>query len=420
MRLANILRRPLATTLASSGLVQALGLATGVVLARGLGPAGRGELGTIVLWPSVLAALAILGIPDAISVLTARRDLSTGDAIRSALPMVGLLAVLGMAGAAAVESVVNAGMDSTSRSDAGLYLSFVPLNIVTLTFVGALSGNRQFGAMNAVRLSVSVVAAIGLPLLAMAARLTVTTAVLTYLVANVIALSLALGFFLRRPGSLVGHSSRPAARRLLDFGARSQAGVVAGLLGQTLDQLAISALLPPVDFGQYLAAVTLAGGAGLISATITTVLMPTVAAMSPELRLAAVRRYLGITALLTSGYALTMAVPAPLVLTVFFGSEFEAATVPGRVLLVGTIPLTLSRSLAAATRASGCPGSASRAEWLALTCAAPAYAVMLPSFGLVGAAWAFVIAGTVSLGFQASFARSALGAPSVRDLVRTG
>lgn len=419
MRLGHTLRRPLLMTLLASGTFQALSIVTGVVLARTLGPGGRGELGTIVLWPSVLAGLVILGLPDAISVLTASRTMATGDAVRSALPIAAMLAVLGMVGAAAVHWFVLGDTDPATKSAAATYLAFIPLNIVTLTFVGALSGNRQFGALNAVRLSVMVVAVVGLPWLAIAGQLTVTTAVITYLAANVVALSLSIGLVLRRPGSRIGRVSWSSGRRLVDFGARSHAGAVAGLLGERVDQIAISVFLLPVAFGLYLAAVTLCAGAGLVASTMTTVLLPTIAAMAPELRLAAVRRYLRITVLLTAGYALIMFLVAPVILRVFFGSEFESATDVARILLVGTIPLTLSRSLAATSRASGRPGSASRAEWLGVASAAPAYAVLISSFGVVGAAWAFVIAGTASLGFQAVAARSSLEAVSVLDLVRS-
>lgn len=418
-RLAGTLRRPLVITLLASGTFQALSILTGVVLARTLGPGGRGELGTIVLWPNVWAALMMLGLPDAISVLTASRTMATGDAVRSALPVAAMLAVLGMVGAAAVEWLVLGDTDSATKLAAATFLVFIPLNMVTLIFLGALSGNRQFGALNAVRVSVMVVAAVGLPLLAIGNRLTVTTAVATYLAANVVASSLSIGLVLRRPGSRMGRSSWSSGRRLVDFGARSHAGAVAGLLGERLDQLAISVFLLPGAFGLYLAAVTLCAGAGLIASTMATVLLPTIAAMAPELRLAAVRRYLKITVLLTTGYVLIMTLLAPAILRVFFGSAFEAATDVARILLIGTVPVTLSRAMAAASRASGLPGRASRAEWLALACAAPAYVILILRFGVVGAAWAFVIAGMASFGFQAIAARSSLGAVSVLDLVRS-
>jgi O-antigen/teichoic acid export membrane protein len=418
IHLADTARRPLVVTLGTSGLVQTLSILTGVILARVLGPDHRGELGTAILWPSFVASLAILGFSDAVSVLTARHRLSSAEALRSALPAIALLAIVGMLAAAAIEWAVAADLDRTAKSAAAAYLIFIPINMVTLTLVGALSGARRFGALNAVRLSVVVVAAVGLPLWAVAGRLTVLTAVVTYLAANLVALGIAIAAVVPIAQSRAGRASWSGARLLLGFGVRSHAGVVAGQLSERLDQLAISAFLPPRELGLYLAAVTLSAGTGIVSSSITMVLLPTIAAMSPELRLKGMRRYLRITALLTAAIAAVTAAVATIVLKVFFGAAFEAAALPAQILLAGSIPLGLSRSLAAASRACGQPGRASRAEWLGLVFGVPAYVLLLPEFGIVGAAWASVVAYSASLLFQANVARSALGARSVLDLVR--
>jgi O-antigen/teichoic acid export membrane protein len=419
MNIADAVRRPLVVTLATSGLIQALSVVTGVVLARVLGPDQRGELGTAILWPSAVATLAILGLPDAVAVLTAGSRLTAGDAIRSALPVVALLAVVGMVAAAAIEWVVAAGLVATSRWAAVAYLAFIPINMVTLTLAGALGGARRFGVLNAVRLAVVVVSAIGLPIWAYVGKLTVLTAVVTYLAANLVALYMAIVAARRLSRAQQQRASWSSAGLLLGFGVRSHAGVVAGVISERLDQLSISAFLPPRELGLYLAALTLSAGTGIVSSSITTVLLPTIAATSAELRLRGMRRYLRLTALLTTAIAVVTAAIAPVVLRVLFGTAFEAAGVPAQILLGASVPLALSRSLAAASRACGQPGGASKAEWLGLVAGVPAYVLLLPTFGIVGAAWASVVAYTASLLFQANVARSALGARSVFDLART-
>ncbi len=420
MFLATAARRPLVVTLASSGLIQALSIVTGVVLARALGPDLRGELGTAILWPGIGASLAILGLPDAVSVLTARSELTAGDAIRSALPVVALLAIVAMVAVAPIDWAVAAGFNATSKSAVAIYLIYIPINIVTLTFAGALSGARRFGELNAVRVSVVVVPAVALPIWALLGRLTVLTAVVTYVAANLVALSMAIVAARRLSRPQPQRASWSGARVLLGFGVRSHAGVVAGLISERLDQLAISALLPPRELGLYLAAITMSAGTGLVSSSITTVLLPTIAAMSPELRLRGMRRYLRLTTLLTAAIAVATATVAPIVLTALFGAAFEAAGVPAQILLAASVPLALSRSLAAASRACGQPGGASKAEWLGLVAGVPAYVLLLPPFGIVGAAGASVVAYSASFLFQANVARSALGARSVFDLARTG
>jgi O-antigen/teichoic acid export membrane protein len=195
---------------------------------------------------------------------------------------------------------------------------------------------------------------------------------------------------------------------------------VAGLVGERLDQLAISAFLPSQDFGLYLAAIALTAGCAIVSTSVVIVMVPRIAALSGPVRLAEARRYLRLTGLATTAIALLTATAAPILLTVLFGPAFSPASLPAQVLLLGAIPLALSRVLGAVSRACGQPSAASRAEWLALVAAVPAYALLLPIAGIIGAAWASVIAYTGSLIIQALFAKSSLGARSILDLVRRG
>jgi O-antigen/teichoic acid export membrane protein len=411
---------PLPVTLISSGLIQALSIVTGIVLARVLGPEQRGELGTIILWPSVVATIAIVGLPDAVAVLVASRSMTFGDALRTALTVVALLAGAALIVVVGILIVVTAEMSPSAKLGAAMYVAFLPINMVTLTLVGALTGSQRFVSLNTVRVSVVAVAALGLPLLALSGSLTVASAAAVYIAANLVALGISIAAVRRLRTGEGGSATRQNATRLLDYGVRSQAGVVAGLVGERLDQLAISAFLPSREFGLYLAAIALTSGCAIVSTSVVIVLVPKIAALSGELRLAEARRYLRMTGLLTAAIAILTAAAAPILMTVLFGTAFGDASLPAQVLLLGAIPLALSRVLGAVSRACGQPWAASRAEWLALLAAVPAYALLLPVAGIIGAAWASVIAYASLLIIQAVFARSALGAQSVLDLVRRG
>jgi O-antigen/teichoic acid export membrane protein len=411
---------PLPVTLVSSGLIQALSMVTGIVLARVLGPEQRGELGTIILWPGVVAAIAILGLPDAVAVLVASRSMPLRDALRTALVVVGLLSAAALIAVVGILIVVTAEMSPSAKLGAAVYVAFLPINMVTLTLVGALTGSQRFVSLNIVRVSVVAVAAIVLPLLALTGSLTVASAAATYIAANLVALSISIAAVRRVRASASGNATRQNAARLLDYGVRSQAGVVAGLVSERLDQLVISAFLPSREFGLYLAAIALTSGCAIVSTSVVIVMVPRIAALSGALRLGEARRYLRLAGLLTAAIAILTAAAAPILMTLLFGTAFGEASLPAQVLLLGAIPLALSRVLGAVSRACGQPWAASRGEWLALLAAVPAYAVLLPVAGILGAAWASVIAYTGSLIIQAVFARSALGAHSVLDLVRRG
>ena len=54
-------------TIGAEFLLLVLGVVTGTILARVLGPVGRGELAAITLWPGILLTLGGLGIPHTIT-----------------------------------------------------------------------------------------------------------------------------------------------------------------------------------------------------------------------------------------------------------------------------------------------------------------------------------------------------------------
>jgi O-antigen/teichoic acid export membrane protein len=68
-----------------------LGLVSGVLAARLLGPRGEGELAAIQTWPSFMATVAMLGIPSALAYYSAREPTVAGRWLSTAI-------VLGFAG----------------------------------------------------------------------------------------------------------------------------------------------------------------------------------------------------------------------------------------------------------------------------------------------------------------------------------
>ncbi|MGA6948088.1 MAG: hypothetical protein WBZ00_10075, partial [Solirubrobacterales bacterium] len=49
-------------------------MVTGVILARTLGPSGRGELAAVILWPTMLWTVGNMGVVDSVTFHSARRS----------------------------------------------------------------------------------------------------------------------------------------------------------------------------------------------------------------------------------------------------------------------------------------------------------------------------------------------------------
>lgn len=141
---------------AATGLVLLVSLLTSVILARSLGPEGRGLLLALIFWPALLSALFNLSLNEAVAYHMAQRP-GTDDAQMLAGTAFWLeLGVTGLALAAtllALQLVVPA----TYRDQlviVSLYTAaFVPLAVFDLFFRAILQGRGQIGTLSLARLA---------------------------------------------------------------------------------------------------------------------------------------------------------------------------------------------------------------------------------------------------------------------------
>jgi O-antigen/teichoic acid export membrane protein len=402
------MRRPLMTSFSVSLAIQGVNVVTGILLARTLGLHDRGALAAVILWPSLLATVGSLGVPDAVTYYAARAGtsrktlLGTSIAIASiesvAMVLIGLLLiplVLGHLGPGTVQLTL-------------VFLAFVPLNLLTLALMGFLNGLQHFTAFNALRAMVILIAAAAIVVLAAVGSLTPGTAAIAYLGANAATL-LATVLIVARIGELRLAVSGRTAKDLLSFGLKSQTSSVSSMLNERLDQLVISAVLAPAKLGLYVVAVTLTSLVNLIGSSVALVALPVVARLrSTAEQLAPARRLIVLTLGLSTLVAVPMIVFAPRLLELFFGQSFRAAADPTRILLAAAVLMATSRALGAILKALGRPLQAGLADAIALGVTVIALAALLPLFGLLGAAVASLLAYGVSLAWMIDRAARAL------------
>lgn len=403
------MRRPLTASFSVSLAIQAANVVTGIILARTLGPHDRGALAAVILWPSLLATVGSLGLPEAVTYYAARAGarhktlLGTSLAIASvesvAMVLIGILlipVVLGHLGAGTVRLAL-------------IFLAFVPINLFTLALMGILNGLQRFTAFHALRAIVVLVAAAAVVALAAAGSLRPATAALAYLGANAATL-LAATILLVREGELGFCVSRRTAKDLLSFGLRSQTSGVSSILNERLDQLVISTVLAPAKLGLYVVAVTLTSLISLVGSSVAMVALPVLARLrsAPE-QIAPARRLIALTLGLSTLVAVPMTVFAPQLVELFFGRSFRAAEGPARILLVAAVLLSTSRALGAILKALGRPLQAGLADAIALVVTVTTLAALLPLLGLVGAAVSSLLAYGVSLAWMVDRAARALG-----------
>src|SRR5262245_42439300 len=86
-------------TIGANASMALIGLLTGVLAARLLGPEGRGQLAAIQIWPTFIATIAMLGLPESLVFYSAKKPAEAGRYLGSAVVMsVVSSAVFGFAG----------------------------------------------------------------------------------------------------------------------------------------------------------------------------------------------------------------------------------------------------------------------------------------------------------------------------------
>lgn len=390
--MAGLGRSPVGLSLLTSGAIQGLTVVTGILLARALGPHGRGELTAILIWPLVLASIGSLGVSDSVTFHAARRTSSAGALVATSGALAAVQAGLCVAAGVLLLPKVLSGYGETTVHLGMLFLAVIPLNLGTLYLMGILNGRHRYTPFQALRVLGLVVTVAGLVALELAETLTVRATVYVYLTANTLSLLVAIILVQRIERPELRLSYR-LARELLAYGVRSHTGNVSGLLNERLDQLVISIFLAPARLGLYVIAVTMTSVTNLVGASVSFVALPAVARLETDQeRAAAARRYIAATFFLSAVATLPVLVFAPWLISLLFGDAFRGAADVCRVLLVAAVMLSTGRAVNAILKAINRPLDAGIAESLALIVTIAALAVLLPFLGIMGAGLASLLA----------------------------
>ena len=393
-----------------------LNMVSGVELAHGLGVTGRGDLAAAILWPTVIGAIATLGLQESMTYHVARDRNRAGRLLGSAL---GLWVIQSIIFTAITLLVIPLVLHKHTNTviDAGLiYTGYVSLNMYGLVLVGTLNGLHKYTSYNAGILSIAVTIVALQTVLIATHHFHVKTIVIGMMGCYVVCMSFGTWLTKRaHPGRL--HYSFKTMRMIFAYGIRSNTSTTSSFLNQRLNVLVISAFLTSRQLGIFTVANTFTLFAPLLGGAIALAALPNVARLedSPE-RLLLARRLISFTLLAATLVSLPIIVFAPWLLTLFGGHGFAAGANITRIIAVGSVIFATTRSLEAVLRGVGRPFTAGMAEVVALGATCVGLAALLPTLGLIGAAYANLLAYGVSGAWMTWKLKGLLGIP-VRQLL---
>jgi antigen flippase len=370
--------------------------ANGLLTARLLGPAGRGELAAILLIPSLMGFLSTLGVPAAL-LYHLKRDAESGPRLIGAAII--LCMALGTVGFIAGYEIVPYALRQYTPRDveiARLVMFVAPLSLLTYigTSVFESAGNFWYGSLT--RFLPPLVTLGSLCAFWAAGRLDVATAAVSYALPSLPIPIKMLADVVRRSHPIFFPVMRSTYQQLFSYGLRSFGLDVLKTIGQQIDQVLVVAFLSPTAMGLYAVALAISRlFLQIFQASVLRVLFPRIAARPIEEVTFAVGRATRITALLSTPLCAGVFILAPLVLRFTYGGKFTDASGVLRVLAIEALFGGSTWILAQAFLALGKPGILTALQALGLALSLPLMLVCIPRFGLIGAGYA-LLASTIA------------------------
>jgi O-antigen/teichoic acid export membrane protein len=381
-----------AASFATSLSIQLFNVCSGVMLARMLGPVGRGELAAIVLWPALLSGIGSMGIYEATVFFTSKNEHDPRVISASSILSAILMSILAVGLGLGVVPIVLRHYGGLVVVTCLLYLAWIPLNLLTYAVVGVLVGRLNAAAFNWSRAINPIVTVIGLGSLILAGHRTIRAVAALYLFAALVSLGSA-AVPLARLGLIGTRPDWRLARDILTYGFKAHVGNVAGLANDRADQAIVSIFLAPVYLGYYVVAVTVGSVVSLVGSSMALAILPSVAGAGGDLER---KRAFALAARVTAWGSLIgwlALVPlAPFVIHLFFGTRFMPALMSAEVLAVAAFAYSLSRVLSAGLMGLRRPWAASTGQVVGLTVTVVGLFILVPPLGVLGAAIATLLA----------------------------
>jgi len=398
-------------SLGGSVAIQGLNVVSGVILARALGPAARGELAAVLLWPGILAAVGGLSTAEGVAYFTARASSPMQATVATALAISLAQAMVLMAAGYLLMPLVLGHYGGGTVRAGRLYLLSLPPYLLGQAAMALLQGRQRWVTLNLIRVVITATTVAGLVLLLSAGRVTVLNATTLYIAVSAVGLAATVAA-LAASGWFGLHPDARLARSITVFGLKAHVGSLAGQANLNLDKAAIAVFLSSRDLGVYSVAVTLSAPLTMIGTAIGTVALPAVAASgsAPERR-HAFAWLVRSTLVLSAATTVTLVVLTPLLMRTFFGVGFLSGVLIAQVAITAALARGVGYVLAYGLCAFNRPLAPSIAEALAVLATVVGLAVLLPSLGLVGAAITSLVAYSVSAAYMLWFAQRRLEMP---------
>ena len=370
---------------------------TGMITARVLGPAGRGALAAMIMWPVFLAGTLTFGLPSAL--IYCMRQSERKNHARLFSTAVTLAAIIGVIASVLAIFVLPSwlsgyGVQVVHRTQ--WLMLFTLSSVLMLIFRAAFEATAKFGTSAATWLLCPLQTLAALLVLSTLDRLTELTAALSYVLAGV---PVVVWMFLRLRRELGWDLSGfvGSSRELLSYGLRSYGVDLCGTLAQSVDQALVVGMISASEMGRYVVALSLSRILSAVYQATAAVLFPKCIGLSARQSFVITMRVLmAATAVALPGALLICAWGAS-ILRLLYGQDYVLAATLLQLLTAEAVLAGVSTVMAQPLMAIGRPGTVTMLQATSLAATIPLLLLLVPRFGITGAGAALLSSAVLRL-----------------------
>jgi O-antigen/teichoic acid export membrane protein len=370
-----------------------------VLIARKLGPEGNGFFAMAILIPTVLANFLNFGVGPATVYFVSRGDFNVHQAMAGNLRLALIVATAGVA--CALPVLVIWGTELFPGVPQGLLyfgLASFPLTLLLAYLNTILQGLEDFKALNLTVLLPPYVNLVGVVIALHVLTLGVEGTMVAYIIGQVVGLLVVFALLSRSKilqKQTNQHTSLSVyAQKILSYGWKAHLSNILAFVNYRADIFLVNFFLTPAVTGIYVIAVQVAETLWMLSQATSTVLLPRLSAMhqNPKARMALANKGFLVVSGITAGASLGVACLLYWLISPVFGEEYVEALPAFSWLLPGIIAGAGSRIYA------NCIAAAGKPEWNmysaigVVTVNVIGNILLVPEYGIVGAAWATSVA----------------------------
>jgi O-antigen/teichoic acid export membrane protein len=359
-----------------------------LLVARTAGAAGVGIYALLRVLPGLTGVVVSCGLPGAIAYFLAGP--SRGDR-RLPSTLAALTLAGGVAGSLVWIALMPLAGDRLFPGVSPLVTTAAGLTVLTQLIVAATKSSAQgSGDMRGANLVIVNEELMFLPVygaLWLAGRTGDAGLVASLLAADILTFALSLARLRRRRFFAGAQRPSPAlAQRIAAYGLRAQIGGIMTVLNLRLDFIILSVLAGPAVLGVYAIASKFAELVKVPGMALTYVLYPRYSQAGPARAGADARRLLPRVGVPIAVAVAPLWLAAGWLIPALYGSRFDHAVTPARIILVGLVLEGVAGVITAYLYGIGRPGLNSSAMGAGLAVTVLLDVLLIPSFGSTGAA----------------------------------